>query len=183
MKIQVKFDTLEICNNALKDKLDSLKLKYRLNTFGEVEILESLSQEERENLFEVLNTGGVETVSNHQMILVDKIKKLIVDLIESETSKEKVNFSEYLEQKLPYSYAYLSRIFSDLTHITLEKFIILKKIDYVKELLIEKNLSLSEIAYKLNYSSVAHLSNQFKKTTGFSPSSFVDLKHQLNTRK
>ena len=100
-------------------------------------------------------------------------------MIHLDNDSRKMNLSQYLEDKLPYSYIHLSKVFSEDTYMTIEKFTILKKIEYVKEMLSENRLSLSEIAYRLNYSSVSHLSNQFKKTTGLTPSYFLNLKKQV----
>lgn len=183
MKIQVKFNIEQVCKDLLAQKLDNLNIRYRLEGTGEIDVLEPLNEKEQEVLLETLNSGGVEVVNNHQMIIVNKIKQVIREVIHSDTYDSKYNLSEYLEQKLPYSYVYLSQIFSELTYLTIEKYVILKKIDYVKELLLENELSLSEIAFKLGYSNVAHLSNQFKKTTGFSPSSFTKLKLKMKTNK
>ena len=180
MKIQVKFDFETICKNMLSDKMNDLDIKYQLNTHGEIEILQSLNQEQRDLLFTTLNSSGIEVVNNQQTIVAQKVKNIIAKMVREEQLDEQFKVSTYIEGQLPYSYSYLSRIFSETTHMSLEQFVILKKIDYVKELLMEDRLSLTEIAFKLHYSSVAHLSKQFKKTTGFNPSYFVRLKKQLN---
>lgn len=181
MKIQVKFDFLTICNNLLATKLDHLGIKYNLIPPGDIEITQKLNKQEEAALFEALNSSGIEVVNDQQLILVQRIKDILSEIIRLDTYSERTKVSAYLEDKLPHSYNYLSRIFSEIAHMSIEKFMILKKIDYVKELLIQDNLSLTEIAYKLNYSSVSHLSRQFKKTTGFSPSKFIELKKRLKT--
>ncbi len=179
MKIQVKFNVTEICNNLLEEKLKVLGYPFKLGTYGEVEITQSLSDKEKQEMMAILNSSGMSVVNDQQTIVIQKVKAIIEDLIKHEPTAVKLNISEFLKEKLPYSYTYLSRIFSESMHISIEKFVILKKIDYVKELLIEHNLSLTEIAHQLNYSSVAHLSKQFKNTTGFSPSTFIKLKKQI----
>lgn len=179
MKVQVRFNVEKVCNNLLKEKLKILGYTFKLGTFGEVEITQSLSKKQREELMDLLNSSGMRVVNDQQTILVQKVKAIIEEVVRHEPTAMKLNISQILKSKLPYSYTYLSRIFSETMHISLEKFVILKKIDYVKELLTEQNLSLTEIAHQLNYSSVAHLSKQFKNTTGFSPSTFVRLKKQI----
>ena len=114
------------------------------------------------------------------MIVVEKTKDLIVKLIRTTDGDNRMNISDYLEQHLPYSYTYLSRIFTEYTHMGIEKFFILKKIEFVKELLTTSNLTLTEISYKSGYKSVAHLSKQFKNTTGFSPTRFRTLKQKMS---
>ena len=181
MKVQLKYDYDKICKNFLKQKLAFLDIKYKVNSAGEIEILQPLNAEEKEQLFLILNSDGISIINNHNKIIVQKIKELIVQMIHLDNDSRKMNLSQYLEDKLPYSYIHLSKVFSEDTYMTIEKFTILKKIEYVKELLSENRLSLSEIAYRLNYSSVSHLSNQFKKTTGLTPSYFLNLKKQLET--
>lgn len=183
MKIHVKFDFQYICKNLLSDKLNRLNVAYKIHSTGEIEILQKLNIEEKELLFKELNSSGIEVINSQQMMIVQQIKIVITDIVRRESHGDKVKISEEITNKLPYTYSYLAKIFSDITHITIEKFLILKKIDYVKDLLIEDDLSISEIAYKLNYSSVSHLSKQFKKTTGFNPSYFVNLKKQLKEKQ
>ncbi|WP_179022499.1 AraC family transcriptional regulator [Winogradskyella forsetii] len=181
MKIQVKFDFLSICNNLLSEKLVRLGIKYKLNSSSEIEILERLSPEDKMLLYKELNSSGIHVIDNHQSILVQRVKNILMEIIKLDNYNDDFKVSAYIEDRLPHSYSYLSRVFSEATFMSIEKFLILKKIDYVKDLLIEDGLSLTEIAYKLNYSSVSHLSRQFKKTTGFSPSYFVNLKKQITT--
>lgn len=181
MKVQVKFNFVTICNNLIANKLDVLDIAYKLNPPGEIEILQKLNKEQTSLLYKVLNTSGVEVINDQQLILVQRVKELLNAVVRLDGFDRRIKVSAYLEAKLPYTYSYLSRIFSEVEHMVIEKFLIMKKIDYAKELLVEDNLSLTEIAYKLNYSSVSHLSKQFKKTTGFSPSNFMSLKQKLKT--
>ena len=181
MKVQVKFNFETICNNLIASKLDVLEIAYHLNPPGEIEILQKLTKEQTSQLLKELNSSGIEVVNDQQLILVQRIKELLNIIVRLDGSESRIKISSYLEEKLPYSYSYLSRVFSEVEHMVIEKFLILKKIDYAKELLTEDQLSLTEIAFKLNYSSVAHLSKQFKKTTGFSPSNFINLKRKIKS--
>lgn len=183
MKIQVKFNFEEVCKNLLLKKLQSLHIKFRMTAVGEIEILQPLSLKQRQVLLGELNSDGITIIDDPQLKMIHRVKTIIQELIIGEVVYRSRNLSYHLEQKIPYSYTYISKTFSEVTHMSIEQFFILKKIDYAKELLIEKKLSLSEIAFKLNYSSVSHLSNQFKKTTGFNPSQFIDLKRQLESLK
>ncbi len=181
MKVQVKFNFETICNNLIASKLDVLEIAYKLNPPGEIEILQKLTREQSSKLFKNLNTSGLEVVNDQQLVLAQRVKELLNTVVLSADPNQRIKISSYLEEKLPYSYSYLSRVFSEVEHMVIEKFLILKKIDYAKELLVKDQLSLTEIAYKLNYSSVAHLSKQFKKTTGFSPSKFINLKRKIKS--
>ena len=181
MKLKLRYDYQTICDNLLAQKFGELGLSYEVDSQGEVHILQSVSQRDKENIVKTLNGSGIEIIDSQNMVLVQQIKDIISDFVKSNTYVEDFKLSEYIQKKLPYSYSYLSRVFSENTHFSIEKFLILKRIDYVKELLLENKLTLSEIAYKLNYSSVSHLSKQFKKTTGLSPTYFLNLKNQLKT--
>ena len=124
--------------------------------------------------------SGLELLDDNRSILNEKIINAITEMIHYSDEVPKVNYSEYISEKLNYNYTYLSNLFMEVKGITIQQFIILNKIDRVKELLLYNELSLTEISYKLNYSSVAHLSNQFKKVTGLSPSFFKQLKQKRN---
>ncbi len=181
MKINVKFDFHLIAKNLVAEKLNKLDIDYCFNPNGEITILQKLSKAQTTVLFEELNSSGINIMDNPQLILVQQIKEIIVEIVRLDNFDERLKVSSYIDERLPFSYSYLSKVFSEYTYMSIEKFLILKKIDYVKELLAEGNMSLTEIAYKLNYSSVSHLSKQFKKTTGFSPSYFLNLKTQLKS--
>jgi len=120
--------------------------------------------------------SGLELMDNKKAVLIEKIIKVIIEMIHHTDEIIKINFSDYLSEKLQHDYTYLSNIFSEVKGITIQQFIIIHKIERIKELLLYDELNLTEISYKLNYSSVAHLSNQFKKVTGLSPSHFKQLK-------
>ncbi|OFX74956.1 MAG: AraC family transcriptional regulator [Bacteroidetes bacterium GWE2_29_8] len=165
------------CKLVVKEKLKKLGLHYIFVDLGEVEIMETLSKEELESLKIVLLNEGFELMDDKRAILIDKIKNTITEMIQSIDGENKtIKFSEFLTSKLNYDYTYLANLFSEVQGTTIEKFIISHKIEKIKELIMYGDLTISEIAWKMNYSSVAHLSNQFKKTTGLSPSHFKQLK-------
>ncbi|WP_047545522.1 helix-turn-helix domain-containing protein [Psychroserpens sp. Hel_I_66] len=183
MRIQVKFDVPKICNSLLIKTLSDLNIKYKLHTIGEIEILQRLNDSQKKSIFEALNSNHIQVISDQQLVIVQQVKEILTEIVRIENFEDDFKVSSYIENRLPYTYSYLAKMFSEHANISIEKFLILKKIDFVKELLLEGNLSLTEISYKLNYSSVSHLSKQFKKTTGFSPSGFMDLKTKLNLKK
>lgn len=172
MKINIKFDYSSICKVVLQEQLDALKLDYKINNLGEIEFSKNLTALELEQLSTAFSKYGIEILANPQNVLVQRIKDVIVELINDSEKSRKYNVSNYLADELNYSYAHLSSVFSEVTYSSIENFIILKKIDLAKQLIIQKDFTLTQIAHELNYSSVAHLSAQFKKTTGLTPSSF-----------
>ena len=167
----VKFDFNALCKKILDEKLKEHGLKYRLLNFGEVEFYESLTQEQHTIFKKNLEDYGIEIIESQRTALVQKIKDAIVELVFSE-GMIPVKASIYIAEKLNHSYGYLSNLFSEVTFTSIENFIILQKIEYAKELVSSNKQSLTEIAHKLNYSSVAHLSTQFKNMTGVTPSQF-----------
>ena len=172
MKIFVKFDQNTACKKILEEKLDESLIKFRILGFGEVDILENVSDEKLNKFTEAVRPYGIEIVENQKTVLIQKIKDIIVDMVFNEDTNISVKSSVYLSEKLNHSYGYLSNLFSEMTYTSVENFIILQKIEYTKQLIINNQLSLTEIAFKLNYSSVAHLSSQFKNITGITPSAF-----------
>ena len=148
---------------------------------GEVEVMGALSQEQLDEIKRALLKSGLELMDDKRAILIEKIKNVIIQMIHYTDEQPKIKFSEYLADKLNYDYTYLANLFSETEGTTIEHFIILHKIERVKELLIYDELSLTEIAYKLHYSSVSHLSNQFKKLTGLTPSFFKSIKQKKRT--
>lgn len=160
----------------VKDELAKLGLHYVALDLGMVDVLEDISQEQHDSLKQNLQRSGLELLDDKRSILIERIKSVIVEMIHYSDELPKINFSEYLSEKLNYDYTYLSNIFSEVKGITIQQFIIINKIERVKELLLYDELNLTEISYKLHYSSVAHLSNQFKKVTGLSPSYYKQLK-------
>ena len=178
MKLYIKYMVSLRCKMVVKEELSKLGLHYTTVDLGTVEITENISQQQREQLKTSLLKSGLELMEDKKAILIEKIQNVIVEMIHYEDELPKTNFSDYLTAKLNYDYTYLANLFSETKGITIEHFIILHKIEKVKELIIYNELNLSEIAWKLHYSSVAHLSNQFKKITGLTPSFFKSLKHK-----
>ena len=171
MKAFIKFDINILTKKLLEDLLEPFGIKFRVIGFGEIEFLENVPQEKIDEITIVLNEYGIEVIENQKSILVQKIKDTIVEMVNSEVPLS-VKSSVYLADKLNHSYGYLSNLFSEVTYTSIESYIILQKIELSKNLIINDQLTLTEIAYKLNYSSVAHLSTQFKNITGITPSAF-----------
>jgi AraC-like DNA-binding protein len=163
---------------AVQSELKKLGLHFSSIELGEVEIMEEISSEMLSHLDTALRNNGLELMNDKKSILVENIKTTIIELVHYKEEQIKVNLSDYLSEKLGHNYTYLSNLFSEVKGTTIEKFYLSHKIEKAKELLVYDELNLSEIAYKLHYSSVAHLSNQFKKMTGLTPSHFKNLKHK-----
>lgn len=168
------------CKMIVKSELDKLGLHYLVVDLGEVDILEDITKEQRIKLKIALLRSGLELMDDKKAILIEKIKRVIVEIVHYSEELPKINFSDYISKKLNYDYTYLANLFSEVTGTTIEQYIIAHKIERVKELLLYDELNLTEISYLMNYSSVAHLSNQFKKITGLTPSFFKKLKHKRN---
>jgi len=164
------------CKMVVKAELDKLGVSYGAVDLGQVELKECLSELQRKQLKAALLKSGLDLMDNKKAIFVERIKNLIIEMVHYADEMPLIKNSEYLSEKLNYDYTYLSNIFSETTGITIEHYIIAHKIERVKELLLYDELSLTEIAYRLNYSSVAHLSKQFKKVTGLTPTYFKGLK-------
>jgi AraC-like DNA-binding protein len=164
------------CKMVVKSELEKLGLHYIVVDLGETEIMEDISKEQLDRLNVALKKSGFELMDDRKSILVEKIKTIIIELVHYTDEQIKINLSDYLSQKLNHDYTYLANLFSEVKGITIEKFYLSHKIEKVKELLVYDELNLTEIAYKMHYSSVAHLSNQFKKMTGLTPSHFKNLK-------
>jgi AraC-like DNA-binding protein len=166
---------------VVKSELEKLGLHYVIVDLGEVEIKENISPIQREQLKNNLMQSGLELMDDKKAILIEKIKGIIIEMIHYEDKVPKISFSDFLTGKLKYDYTHLANLFSEVTGITIEHYVIAHKIERVKEMLLYDEFNLTEIAYKLNYSSVAHLSNQFKKITGLTPSFFKNLKHKKSS--
>ena len=166
---------------AVKDALKSLGLHFIVVDLGEVDIMEDLDMEQRSQLQIALRNSGLELMDDKRAILIEKVKVAIIEMIHHSDEMIKTNFSDFLSEKLNQSYSVLSALFSEVQGTTIEQFIILHKVERIKELIMYDELSITEIAWKMNYSSVAHLSNQFKKVTGFAPSHFKQLKEKRRT--
>lgn len=178
LKIYIKYMVSLRCKMIVQAELDKLGLHYRKVELGEVAITETLSVEQRNLLDLGLRRFGLELMLDKRAILIEKIKSAIIEMVHYAEEPIKINFSNHLAEKLGLNYTYLSGLFSEVTGTTIENYIITNKIERAKELLIYDELSLTEISYLLNYSSVAHLSNQFKKVTGLTPTFFKAMKHK-----
>lgn len=164
------------CKLVVKEELKKLGLHYINVDLGTVEILEDITQIQKQELKKNLFKYGLELLDDRRNILIEKIKSVIIEMIHYSDELPKVNYSEYISEQLGYDYTYLSNIFSEVKGITIQQFIIIHKIERVKELLLYDELNLTEISYQLHYSSVAHLSNQFKKITGLTPSYYKKIR-------
>lgn len=164
---------------VVKSELQKHGLHFTTVQLGEVEVMEVVSKELFDNINLALKKTGLELMDEKNSILVEKIKTIIIELVHYTDNQIKVNLSDYLSEKLNHNYTYLSNLFSGVKGTTIEQYYLSHKIEKVKELLAYDELNLTEIAYKLHYSSVAHLSNQFKKMTGLTPSHFRNLKNKV----
>ena len=162
----------------VKSELEKLNLPYSMVELGEAEVTENITKEQHQQLREALLASGLELMEDKKSILIEKIKNIIVEMVHYSEEPPATNFSDYLSEKLDYDYNYLSNLFSEVKGTTIGHYIISHKIERAKELLMYNELTLSEIAFKLHYSSVSHLSNQFKKVTGLTPSFFKKMKHK-----
>ncbi|MEQ8705078.1 MAG: AraC family transcriptional regulator [Phaeodactylibacter sp.] len=175
MKLYIKYMVSLRCKMVVREELKKLGLHYVIVTLGMVEILEDITEEQKRQLNENLRRSGLELLDDKKSILIEKIKSVIVEMIHYADEVPKVNYSEYISDKLGYNYTYLANTFSEVKGITIQQYIIKHKIEKVKELLLYDELNITEISYRLHYSSVAHLSNQFKKVTGLSPTFYKKL--------
>lgn len=164
------------CKASVKETLRHLGLHFVIVDLGEIEVMENLTPEQRVQLNTELQKTGLELMDDKRAILIEKIKVTIVQMVHHSNEILKVNFSDYLAEKLDHDYTYMANLFSEIQGCTIEQFIIQHKVERIKELIIYGELNITEIAWKMNYSSVAHLSNQFKKVTGLSPTHFKNLK-------
>lgn len=160
----------------VKEELRNLGLHFIVVDLGEVEIMENISPEVRNQLKLALLSSGLELMDDKRAVLIEKVINVITEMIHDTDDLPKMNYSDHISEKLHYDYTYLSNLFSEVKGITIQQFIIIHKIEKAKELLLYDELNLTEISYQLHYSSVAHLSNQFKKITGLTPTHFKKLK-------
>jgi AraC-like DNA-binding protein len=172
----IKYMVSARCKSVVKESLEQAGIIFGDVRLGEVDILSAISDEQRNKLKYSLSQSGLELMEDKRNILAEKIKNIIIEMVHYSDEVIKVNFSTYLSEKLDHDYTYMSNLFSEVQGITIEQFIISHKVERIKELIIYGELNITEIAWKMNYSSVAHLSNQFKKATGLSPSQFKQLK-------
>jgi AraC-like DNA-binding protein len=178
MKLYIKYMVSIRCKMVVKAALDLLGLTYGTVDLGEVDVKDKLHTWQLEQLKAELQKSGLELMDDKKAMIIEKIKNVIVEMVHYEDELPKVKNSDFISEKLNHDYTYLANLFSDATGITIEHFIIAHKIERVKELLLYDELNLTEISYKLNYSSVSHLSKQFKKVTGLTPSFFKKLRQK-----
>jgi len=176
LKLYIKYMVSNRCKMVVKEELKKLGLHFIVVDLGEVDIMENISAEQREQLKAELLNSGLELMDDKRAVLIERIKNTVVEMVHHSDEMIKTNFSDFLSEKLNHNYTYLANLFSEVQGTTIEQFIISHKIERIKELMIYGELNITEIAWKMNYSSVAHLSNQFKKMTGLSPSHFKQLK-------
>ncbi|HEY1045761.1 MAG TPA: helix-turn-helix domain-containing protein [Bacteroidia bacterium] len=176
MRYYIKFMVSLRCKNLVKEELNRIGIDFAIIELGMFELPQKLSDSQIKSLKANLAFSGLELLEDKKAILIEKIKNAIVEMIHFEVDLPKQNYSDYLSEKLGYDYTYLSNIFSMVNGMTIQHFIIINKIEKIKELLLYNELSLSEISFQLHYSSAAHMSNQFKKITGLTPSYFKQLK-------
>ncbi|HCE55698.1 MAG TPA: AraC family transcriptional regulator [Lutibacter sp.] len=162
----------------VKEELKKLGLHFIVVDLGEVDVLEDITEEQLNQLKIDLSQLGLELLDDKRTVLIEKIKNIIIEMVlySDEDETIKIKFSNFLSEKLHHNYTYLAKLFSEVQGISIQQFVILHKIERIKELMFYDELNIKEIAYRLNYSSVAHLSNQFKKVTGLSPVHFKKLK-------
>ncbi|MFN3639277.1 MAG: helix-turn-helix domain-containing protein [Flavobacterium sp.] len=184
MKAYLKFDYTILTSKILEEKLTELDLDFSITGFGEVEFENTINPSKLNKISKKLSEYGIEIIESQKNILVQKIKDTIAKMVNSEEPIS-VKSSIYLSEKLNLSYGFLSNLFSEVTFTSIENYIIIQKIELAKNLIIKEELTLTEIAFKLNYSSVAHLSTQFKKITGITPSLFqrIITKRRANLTK
>ncbi|MGP8215210.1 MAG: helix-turn-helix domain-containing protein [Bacteroidia bacterium] len=176
MKLFIKYMVSERCKMAVKVELKKLGLHFVFVDLGEVETMDDPTIEQLEQLRAGLHSSGLELMDDKKGVLIEKIKNAVIEMIHHSDEVIKTNFSDFLSDKLKYDYTYLSNLFTEVQGTTIAQFITAHKIERIKELMMYDELNITEIAWKMNYSSVAHLSNQFKKVTGLSPSQFKLLK-------
>ncbi|MES2627948.1 MAG: AraC family transcriptional regulator [Bacteroidota bacterium] len=178
MKLYIKYMVSLRCKMMVKAELEKLGLKFIVVDLGMVEIFEDLTHYQQVTLKDNLLKSGLELLDDKKSILIEKIKNVIIEMIHYSDDLPKVKISDLLSEKLEFDYTYLANMFSEVKGITIQQFIIEHKIERVKELLLYNELNLTEISYLLQYSSVSHLSNQFKKVTGLTPSFYKQLKQK-----
>jgi AraC-like DNA-binding protein len=178
MKIYIKNMACQSCKVVVQEALDELGIAAKNVKMGEVETRDELSDDEKRNLAAKIRKAGLELLESRKGVIIEKIKKEMIDYVYKSDEKPNLNFSDLLSKKLHLTYGYLANLFSEVEANTIERYVISLKIERIKELIIQEELTFTEIAYKLHYSSVAHLSTQFKRETGLTPSHFKKVKHK-----
>ena len=172
MKLHYKYDINLACKVILQETLDKLGVHYEVTGIGEILVTETISPDLYNELKLSIRKYGIQLIDDPKRIIVQQIKDVVCNMVFNEDELPESKISAYLSAKLNLNYGYISRLFSEITYTTIENFIILQRIERAKQLIIDENLTLNEVAWKLNYSSPAHLSTQFKKTTGLTPTQF-----------
>lgn len=179
MNLFLKYNLEKTCIMILKEQLDKFGFEYSISSMGCVKFGDNIPLPQYHALRDELKKYGITIIDNHKAIMVQRIKEAILSMLQYNDNMPVIKISSYLSEKLGESYRTLSQIFSESCHLSIESFIIIHKIELVKQLMLSENLSLTEISYRLHYSSVAHLSNQFKKITGLTPTTFQKIvKHK-----
>jgi AraC-like DNA-binding protein len=178
MKLYIKYMVSSRCKMMVKEALKELGLHFIVVDLGVVDVMEELSGEQKAALQSLLFNAGLELMDDKKAMLIEKIKKVIIEMVHHAVELPKTNFSDFISKKLDYDYTYLANLFSEVQGTTIEQYIISHKIERIKELIVYGEMNITEIANKMNYSSVAHLSSQFKKATGLTPSHFKQLKEK-----
>lgn len=175
MKCYYRYSMTIACQKIVRDQLERAGIEFEMGHQNDVDLKQPLSDSEFKQINTALQPYGIELLGEQQNALVDRIKEAIKELVYSDTNLDNVMLSDYLSKKLNYSYGHLTSLFSEATYMSIAHFTMMQKIERIKELLIQQELTLTEISYRLSYSSVAHLSNQFKKITGLTPSRFKEI--------
>ena len=178
MVLYIKYMVSRRCKMMVEEELRNLGLHYIALDLGMVDVMEEMSDQQIEAFRKNLLVSGLVLLDDKRSILIEKIKNVVIDMIHHSDELPKTNFSEYLSECLGYDYTYLSNVFTQVKGITIQQFILIHKAEKVKELLLYDELNLTEIAFKMHYSSVAHLSNQFKKITGLTPTFYKQMKEK-----
>jgi len=180
MKLHIRNMVSNRCKIIVRSELEKLGIHFIFLELGEVEIMENLTLEQQALLNDGLKESGLSLIDDRKSILIERIKNIIIELVHYSEEQLKINFSDYLSEKLNYDYTYLANLFKETQGTTIEHFLLSHKIERVKEFLVYDEMNITEISYRMNYSSVAHLSNQFKKITGLTPSNYKHLKLKRN---
>jgi AraC-like DNA-binding protein len=181
LKLNLKYDINQAARVIIREKMEELGMEYNLTGMGEIEINGNVTPDQMKAFEASIKKYGIEIIDNPKNVLVQKIKEVIIDLVYSEAKLPDSKISAYIADKMNLSYSYLAKIFAEITYTSIENFMILQRVERVKKLIIEEKLTCTEVAWKMNYSSVAHLSNQFKKTTGLSPTVFQRIIERRNS--
>jgi AraC-like DNA-binding protein len=172
MTLHYKYNMHHACKVILKEQLQKLGISFRISGIGEIQIDDELQAERFKKLEDALKKYGIEIIDDHKDTIVHQVKEVITELVYMDEKLPDSKVSSYLAKKLNYSYSYIARVFSEVTHTSIQNYLILQRIERAKQMIIEDKMTLTEVAWKMNYSSAAHLSNQFKKTTGLTPTVF-----------